>query len=75
LHGKNVRDIIIVHVISGDAHTNRHGKCKVILGPAPLLNITYYAFDHYPLKLPITPHIFPYCAPIMLISSCQYCLR
>jgi len=37
----NVRDVIIVHVISVDAqiniyynYTNRHGKCKAISGPA-----------------------------------------
>ena len=40
LHGNNVRDIIIAHVISADAHTYmyiyiyRHGNRKVILGPA-----------------------------------------
>ena len=27
-------DVIIVHVISADAHTNRRGNSKVILGPA-----------------------------------------
>ena len=35
-HGNNVRDIIVVHMMSADTHTqtNRHGKCKAILGPA-----------------------------------------
>ena len=37
-HGNNVRDIIIVHVISADTqtkiYTGRHRKHKVILGPA-----------------------------------------
>ena len=33
-HGNNVRDVIIAHVISADAHTNRRGNSKVILGPA-----------------------------------------
>lgn len=37
LHGNNVHDIIIAHVISAGTHvhtTNRCGKCKAILGPA-----------------------------------------
>jgi len=33
LHGNNVHDVIIAHVVSADT-TNRHGKRKVILGPA-----------------------------------------
>jgi len=37
-HGNNVPDILIAHVISGDAQTyidtNRCGKHKVMLGPA-----------------------------------------
>ena len=37
-HGNNVRDVIIAHVISVDAHTYIHiyrrRNCKVILGPA-----------------------------------------
>jgi len=34
LHGNNVHDIINVHTLSGDAHTNTSGKRKVILGSA-----------------------------------------
>jgi len=34
LHGNNVCDIIIAHVTSADAHTNRCENSKVILGPA-----------------------------------------
>ena len=34
LHGNNVHDVTIVHVISADAQINRHGNGKVILGPA-----------------------------------------
>jgi len=37
-HGNIVRDVIIAHVMSGDAQiyidTNRRGKHKVIFGPA-----------------------------------------
>ena len=33
-HGNNVRDVIIVHVISADAQIYRRGNGKVILGPA-----------------------------------------
>jgi len=33
-HGNNVRDVIIVHMISADAHIYRRGNRKVILGPA-----------------------------------------
>jgi len=34
LHGNNVRDEIIAHVISADAQIYRCGNSKVILGPA-----------------------------------------
>ena len=38
LHGNNVRDVIIAHVMSADAqiniYTNRRGKRKAILVPA-----------------------------------------
>ena len=33
-HGNNVRDVIIAHVISADAHIYRRRNRKVILGPA-----------------------------------------
>ena len=33
-HCNNVRDVIIAHVISADAHTNRRGNSKVMLEPA-----------------------------------------
>jgi len=37
-HGNNVCDVIIAHVMSGDAQiyidTNRRGKHKVMFGPA-----------------------------------------
>ena len=33
-YGNNVRDIIIAHVISVDAQTNRRGKHNAILRPA-----------------------------------------
>jgi len=33
-HSNNVCDVIIAHMISGDAQTNRRGESKAILGPA-----------------------------------------
>lgn len=50
-----------------------HVNASIDVGLGRLRSITYYAIEQCPLKLPIMLHIFPYSAPIMLISSCQHC--